>query len=163
MSPCWAAMIELPRALEVDWSGAFINDSLLSWAARGATRPQRDTNTETLVLHASAEWTREHLDLEHEQVGKLMLSACWEATQLPAEEPTSIAVHRWLYARPEKLHDALCFFDPSTNIVACGDWACDARVEGAFLSGQAAVGRVLNSLVDRTRADKNEKSRADSE
>lgn len=39
-----------------------------------------------------------------------------------------------------------CFFDAESGIAACGDWAGGPRVEGAFLSGMAAAGRILGTL-----------------
>ncbi|MEZ4444056.1 MAG: NAD(P)-binding protein [Polyangiaceae bacterium] len=38
-----------------------------------------------------------------------------------------------------------CLVSDDHAIVACGDWASGARVEGAFLSGGAAAGRVLGT------------------
>ena len=40
-------------------------------------------------------------------------------------------------------------WDADLNLAVCGDWCQGARIEGAFLSGQAAAGHILRSLATR--------------
>ncbi len=150
MQPCWAAMIALEQPLPVDWGGAFVHDSVLSWAARNSTKPGRNDSLETLVLHAQPSWTQENWDQPAAEVAKQLLNRFWLATALKPITPGLQMAHRWKYSIAETASDEGCFFDDQMNVFACGDWAKGSRVEGAFLSGMAAAGRILGSLQPKT-------------
>ena len=141
MSPCWAAMIAFAQPLDLGFDGAFVSDSPLSWVARNASKPDRPA-AETWVLHGSPEWSREHLELEPAEAGRQLLEAFREAAGHDRAQPTHLDVHRWRFAQPEPLAEP-CLFDADRRLVACGDWCDGPRVEGAFLSGCAAAGRLL--------------------
>lgn len=151
IAPCWAALIVLPKPLVVEWGGAFVNRGIVRWAARNATKPGRLSKTETLVLHADAAWTRENLERDPEWAASEMLSDFWQQTGLEAQEPLSAAGHRWRYSIPENPSTLGFLGTADGSLVACGDWACGARVEGAFLSGMAAAGRILGHLHENQR------------
>ena len=153
---CWAVMATLAEPLCVaaasDVSeaahigGAFINSGPIGWMARNGTKPGRNATVEALVLHATPEWSESHLQSEPSQVAEELMNAFWPA--IGSSQPvaaTSVAAHRWLYARPA-LQQPLpyrCLFNSDRTLIACGDWASGGRVEGAFLSGAAAVGVAL--------------------
>lgn len=144
MAPCWSVMVSFTEAVDLPIDGAFVSDSPLSWVARDGNKPGRSTDgLDTWVLHASAEWSREHLDDDDDDVIDALLSAAWEAFGRPARPPVEAIAHRWRYAiAPDALAEG-CLWDPELRIGACGDWCHGSRVEGAFLSGSAAAGRVL--------------------
>ncbi len=54
-----------------------------------------------------------------------------------------LVAHRWRYALPTEPLPEPCLFDAELAIAACGDWGRGPRVEGAYLSGCAAAGRLL--------------------
>ena len=76
------------------------------------------------------------------------LEAAARAMGLDVLHPTHIDAHRWRYALAEGSLDAGCLWDGTLRLGVCGDWCHNSRVEGAFLSGMAAAGRVLG-LPDR--------------
>jgi renalase len=59
---CWALLVQFPARIDVDYDGAFVQDSPLSWIARNSSKPGRNPDTETWILHASADWTQCHLE-----------------------------------------------------------------------------------------------------
>jgi predicted NAD/FAD-dependent oxidoreductase len=143
MRGCWAAMATFARPLGLPFDGAFVHDSLLSWVARNDSKPGREGQPESWVLHASAEWTEEHVDGEADAILPLLLDAFWHATSLRPQVPQHAASHRWRYAIPLEPLDTRCLFDSEFRAGACGDWCSGPRVEGAFLSGMAVADRVL--------------------
>jgi len=174
MLPCWAVMVAFEQPLfdpeeeqGEGFDGAFIHDSPVAWAARDGSKPGRAG--ETWVLHASAEWSASNLELDAEEAAQRLLGAFFEAIGRqphPAKTSTSTAAsavtgtaaqlpagptvdhlraHRWRYARPAEAAGSI-FWDPGLKIGAGGDWSHDARVEGAFLAGQALAGRLLGQL-----------------
>lgn len=146
MNPCWSAMVRFDETITEDWVGAFVHNSLLSWVARNGTKPGRPVG-EHLVLHAGPEWTAENWERPASEVAADMLAAFWESSGIEPRVANHLVGHRWKFAIPVDVADKRCFFDEATGIVACGDWALGPRIEGAFLSGMAAAGRMLGSLV----------------
>ena len=150
MQPCWAVMASFGRSLGEDWVGAFVHDSIVTWAARNSTKPHRPSDKEHLVIHAEDQWTIENWERDPNEVAEEVLAAFWESSALSRQKPTHLQAHRWQFAIPSDPPQERCFFDASSMIVACGDWAGGPRVEGAFLSGMAAAGRLLGNLQSKS-------------
>ncbi len=146
MQPCWAVMASFPLPLTEDWVGAFIHDSILTWAARNGTKPGRPNDAEHLVLHAHHQWTVENWELDAAEVARELLAAFWQASGIKPQTATHLQAHRWKFAIPVDPPADHCYATEAAQVVACGDWAGGPRVEGAFLSGMAAAGRVLGTL-----------------
>ncbi|QEG23709.1 FAD-dependent oxidoreductase [Mariniblastus fucicola] len=146
MNPCWAVMASFTEPIADDWVGAFVHESILTWVSRNSSKPARQKQSEDLVLHLGHEWTAENWDRDPEEVAEIALDAFWKCSAIAARSPTLLRAHRWKFAIPENPAQSRCFFDPQAGIAACGDWAGGPRVEGAFLSGMSAAGRILNSI-----------------
>lgn len=143
MEPCWSVMLGLAGPLPAEWSGAFVNGSPVRWLARNHTKPGRDAARETLVIHAEGEWSREHFEDSAEAVIDALAAEAWR--QIGIEPPTIIHrdARRWKYSNGSAEFAERFVADDARRIIACGDWAAGARVEGAFLSGLAAARAVL--------------------
>ncbi len=150
MNPCWATMVSFENPVTEQWVGAFLHGSFLSWTARNSTKPGRRNSTQPnadhLVIHASPEWTTENWQRDPTEVAKMMLAEFWRVTGATPQPCLHLQSHRWMYAIPVDPSEDRCFADDSAVVVACGDWASGSRVEGAFLSGMAAAGRILGTL-----------------
>jgi len=148
MRPCWALMTALDRPLLTDWDAAFVNQGPLGWICSQAARPGRPA-AEAWVLHATPEWSQEHLEQDPENVAEALLEA---ALSLPgvarAEREFSLA-HRWRFALAEQPQDQGCHWFDGYRLGLAGDWCAGSRVEGAYLSGAAAAGALLGSAVAR--------------
>lgn len=136
MLPCWAAMIAPENAVEsAAFDGAFINQGPLRWVARNSSKPGRDPNKETWVLHASPEWSESHWEDTRESVAADLWQNFLELLGSPATKPVVAMAHRWRYALAETVYAARYLIDAEWKLAACGDWCGGPRVEGAFLSG----------------------------
>ncbi|TWT86983.1 NAD(P)-binding protein [Neorhodopirellula pilleata] len=154
MSPCWSLMISCDGAGDLPFAGAFINDGPLSWIARNDAKPgrpsHRDPNRSDWVLHASIDWTTEHLDANQTDVCEALTLAFSNAIDRKLGTIHHRVAHRWLYANTNQPLPQSCLWDRTTMLGACGDWCGGPRVEGAFLSGAAIAGCVLRHVtVDR--------------
>ncbi len=145
-NPCWATMVSFESPVTEQWVGAFLNSSLLSWAARNSTKPGRGSQSENLVLHADPDWTSDHWEADPDQVAEEMLREFWEVSGITAQPWFHLQAHRWKYAIPINPSEKQSLIDDSKTVVVCGDWANGSRVEGAFLSGMSGVGRILTGL-----------------
>ena len=144
MEICWTVVFCLEVGLNLPYGGAFINDSELAWIACNSSKPERPNSPEVWVLHASADWSREHQNDSPDNVERELLTIFQRETgRCPAAISRSWT-HRWLYAKPTKELDTRFLFDDHTRIGACGDWCDGPRVEGAFQSGLALANHILD-------------------
>lgn len=142
MVPCWSLMAVFNEPLSLEYDGLFVEESPISWAARNNSKPGRPMQ-ETWILHGSHAWSEENLEAEKEAVMHRMLSSFFEAAGLHPVDPHILQAHRWRYALAQNQLDVGCIWNTEMRVGVCGDWCLSRRVEGAFLSGMAAAGRVL--------------------
>lgn len=146
MEPTWAVALGFATPLDTNVEGCFVQDDALDWLARERSKPRRDGNLDTWVLHATHQWSRQHLDLSKEAVTEQLLGAFAELIDCVVPAPELTLAHRWLYARPTQAHEWGALADAGLGLYACGDWCLSGRVEGAWLSGQEAARRLLEHL-----------------
>ncbi|MFC1701791.1 FAD-dependent oxidoreductase [Pseudomonadota bacterium] len=148
MRPCWAVMAVLDRPLFADWDALFVNHGPLSWVAGQAGRPGRPA-ADAWVLHGSPDWSQDHLEDGPETVRDQLLDA---ARQLPGVSQFKVLeadAHRWRYALAREPLNQGAFWFGSKRLAVAGDWCYGSKVEGAFLSGIAAAGRVMGADLTR--------------
>ncbi len=143
LQPTWALMLGFDEPLDVDFDAAFVNTGPLSWVARDSSKPGRDGHNWT--IHASSEWSAEHVELSFEEAASRLLQAFADTLEVTLPETSYARAHRWRYAQAEDAREEGCLADVDRGLLACGDWANGSRIEGAFLSGRAAAGRILGN------------------
>jgi renalase len=146
MEPTWAIALAFAQPLQTEVEGCFVHDSPLDWLARNRSKPGRDTHLDTWVLHASSQWSKQHIDLSKEAVIEQLYGAFAEIIGCSVAAPAFSLAHRWLYARPATSHQWGALADTDLGLYACGDWCSSGRVEGAWLSGQDAARKLLAHL-----------------
>ncbi|MDX2035730.1 MAG: FAD-dependent oxidoreductase [Isosphaeraceae bacterium] len=146
MTPCWAVMVAFEERFDVAWDGAFVQDSSIAWAARDSSKPGRPSRIDRWVLHASPEWSTKHLESTQEQVALDLLESLEAACDRVLPRPAMQAAHRWRFSQGADASDRRTLFDSESGLVVCGDWLAQGRIEGAFLSGNAAAGHLLREV-----------------
>ena len=146
MRPCWALMLVLDRPLLGEYDAAFVNEGPLSWLASQSSRPGRPDG-HCWVAHANPAWSARHLEAPPETVQGALLEALRE---LPGAAPFNVldcVPHRWRFALAEQPMDSGALWFKDLHLALAGDWCHGSRVEGAFLSGSAAAGRIMGSTL----------------
>ena len=92
------------------------------------------------------DWTTENWERDPDEVANTMLAEFWRVAGITPQPNDHLTAHRWKYAIPVNPSDARCLMNDSAVTLACGDWVSGSRVEGAFLSGMAAAGRIFGTL-----------------
>ncbi len=140
-APCWAVLLAYDEPLAAGFDGARISGAPLSWIARNTSKPGRGKD-EAWVLHASPDWSREHVDEDKDEIAAKLIRNFRAMSDAP--EPIFSAAHRWLYAMIEG-NDQTHFFgrDDAKKIGACGDWFIGPRVESAWVSGARLADHIL--------------------
>lgn len=166
MQPCWAVMAEFPGPVTNQWVGAFVHDSSITWVSRNSTKPGRKgqtpsnsgsgicelastrlfESTESVLIHLEPGWTRSHWETPVESVIEIANAELFRALSLEPQEPIHTSAHRWKYALVPSSEPLQQCYDREAGIAVCGDWTHGSRIEGAFLSGLSAAGRVLGSF-----------------
>lgn len=139
MRGSWSVMLRFAAPVTLPWDGAFINAGPLRWVARDSSKPGR-TGQETWLLHASPEWSEQHLEDDARAVTSDLVAA-FEALGGPT--PLATTAHRWRYADTEPALTIGSWWDASLRLGMCGDWLNGGKVEGAWLSGRAVAQQVL--------------------
>jgi hypothetical protein len=140
-APMWAAMLDIGDDDAVAFDGLFIKQGPVAWAARNHAKPGRLGRT--WVAHATADWTRAHLEIPAESAADQLADALAGLLGLSTDRVTPLGAHRWLYSLVEQPLDSGALWAPEMQLAVCGDWCQGARIEGAYLSGIAAAGRLL--------------------
>jgi len=145
VSPVWSLLVSLSqrptRLNRIDWLEE--GHPVLQRIVRDSSKPQR--RGENWVVQATENWSRARLDLDPAQVSEILLSAFAEIAGEPLH-PLHIRVHRWLYARALPGRGELALWDRQSGIGACGDWLCGGGVEGAWISANELVARMLGTV-----------------
>ena len=152
----WTLLAASPQFSRVDWVEARYDTGLISQISRCQTRPgYAGPAGEQLAVTATAAWSADNRDTAPEQTGKQLLAAIQADPAFRGIEQWTWKAHHWRYAQPGTGHDGQLATElwrqSELGIQCCGDWtATDGRascaVESAWLSGQAAAGRILNQL-----------------
>jgi photolyase PhrII len=148
MRPCWALMAVLDRPLLEQWDAAFVNEGALAWVCGQASKPGRPRGA-AWVLHATPEWSEAHLELEAGEAAERLLEAARELPGVEGFQVEHSAAHRWRYALAREPLDQQALWFGKQRLALAGDWCAGSRVEGAFLSGTAAAGRIMGSRFAR--------------
>lgn len=144
MTPCFAALLTVPRRPAWAWDAAFVHDdAMIAWVARNTSKPQRG-DVECWVLHATTAWSVAHLETDPDALVP-HFAAAWSRLLPEPVAPASIAVHRWRFARPAEgvTSGEDAHFEAALGLGVAGDWCVGGRIEGAVLSGESLADRVL--------------------
>jgi predicted NAD/FAD-dependent oxidoreductase len=148
MAPCWTAMMSFDAPLDAGAEVRRWTSGPLSWAACDSSKPGRPGGPQCWVVHASRDWSREHLEADAEEVAQALLREFSVAAGISPLVPSSLRAHRWRHAFVEQPLGSACIVDEESAVGACGDWCVAPRVEAAFVSGRA-LARSLLSIVGR--------------
>ena len=141
-APCWSLLLAPddgpPEALIEP------RDGPIRLIARTATKPGRPAGG-GLVVHATPEWSRAHLEESREAVADALTRALGDHLGAPLH-PAYASAHRWRYAQVEDALGRACLYDPGLRLGAAGDWCLGPRIEAAHDSGLALAEAIRADL-----------------
>jgi len=133
MSPCFALMLAYKDLPPLPFDAAKVKDSPLEWIMLNSSKPGRAA-APTLVIQTSNSWAEQNIERTKEELIKEILSELSQLLPIVLPHPKLISLQRWRYSRVETPLKQDYLIDPLTRLAACGDWAVEGRVEGAFIS-----------------------------
>ena len=150
-APCLAAMVAFAERPTVEWCAANVENGTLGYVAEDNARPghQQPLGPSRWILHASTNWSREHIEEDPEVFAPLMLEAFG---QLPGvegvDQPVHLRGHRWRFALVEKTTtDSTPQVEGTPPVAIAGDWCEGPRVEAAWCSGVRAASAIRKALM----------------
>jgi len=147
MAPCLTLMAAFEPDEPRPFKSRLSDTDALSWIAQDSTKPGRSSSVTTWVAQASSEWSRAHLEEKPETIAPRMLSLLAETIGARANGAICAVAHRWRYARVVKPLGQPFLRAKDGLLWVGGDWCLGARVEAAWLSGDA-IGRDLLKTIE---------------
>ncbi len=138
MHACLAVLLASDTALPFDAVFGAHDDGALSWAANNLSKLSANPATGLWTVHAKPQFSAAVSDPA--EAAQHMRTAFAAVCQLDPKDFQSVHHHLWRYARPVQTQ---VHHTPATllacNLALAGDWMHGGRIEGAWLSGQAAA------------------------
>jgi len=138
MQPTWALMAGFETTFDPGFDAAFDNEGPLSWLACNSSKQGRGAAC-AWVAHARADWSRQHLERDPDEVAETLYAALSRRLDCGHPRSSVLKAHRWRYAQCEENVQSGCLWQPEQTLAVAGDWAAGNRIEGAWTSGQAAA------------------------
>lgn len=146
--PCWSVVAAWPMPLPLRGDALAGNgaEDVLGSARRDA----RTRQGSRWVLHASAYWSANNLDVRPIDVVQRLLDAFGRAIGVRLARPSHAQAHLWRQARVAQPLAEPCGWDAGLRLGACGDAWCGTHgadgAERAWTSGRALAGHIAESL-----------------
>ena len=146
MAPCWSAMMIFDTPIDAGGEAIRWTRGPLTWAACDSSKPGREAQPQSWVVHAASQWSREHLEADARDMARLLLREFAQAIGRELPPPSHLEAHRWRHALVEQPLGLPCLVDEEIAAGACGDWCIAPRVEAAFESGRTLAQSILSRV-----------------
>ncbi len=146
MMPAWAVMVHFEQQTLPDQDVYSDMSEVLRWIARNSSKPGRTVKGETIVIHASPNWSRETVDEDPEVVAHELLAEVTRHLGLPAVAPQQMTARLWQHGLVEQSLGDSFIYSTHYKVGTAGDWCLGRLAEHAFESGQGLGRAIVNSL-----------------
>ena len=129
---------------------AKILNSPLEWVAVNSTKPGRNHNLTTLVVHSSNSWAEAHVDDDLEKTKYFLRNELQQILKFDISNPEYFSLHRWRYALLDKSHDDKMknepYYDKVLQLASVGDWCSRSRIEDTWLNAHDLALQIVGNL-----------------
>lgn len=153
MQPCWTLMGVAEAPAAAPWDVARPDHAVIELLSRNERRPGREAQPDEAhwVVHARADWSREHLEQAGDWVQCRLQDAVAECLGEPVRWRHAV-VHRWRYAQvglPLAAPGDSFWWNAASGLGVCGDFLGGLGAEGAWQSGAALADAMLGNAAAR--------------
>ncbi len=138
MLPTFAAMLGFEGEIlhSHDWDVAYFQNCAIDFLIANHQKPGRKAHS-SLVVFTDHSWAKQNIDRDKDEIGRVIIAELEDVFQKNLH-PSTMQVHRWLYAKANLPGVEGGFFaDWENYLISCGDWCFGTGVESAFASGLA--------------------------
>lgn len=144
MRGCYSLMIGFNRPWDKQWIAAKVRNNPIEWIIINSTKPQRNKDVTSILVHSSNHWADEHSDCDMQEAQKLLVEQFMALTAIDVADADYLSTHRWKYAVIEDREEDMCFYlDAVQGIAATSDWASGSRIEEVWLSAKRLAEHIL--------------------
>jgi hypothetical protein len=139
MQGCYVLMLGCNDTFVLpSWCGASIQNPMIQWISCNSSKPGRAPES-TLVVLSNNQWAEDQINTDLQLVQSQLWTAAAQILDLSSHQIDYMSVHHWRYANCIKPLQAFELLDRKNCLALCGDWTQGAKVEAAYLSGQAVA------------------------
>lgn len=142
MDPCWTLMLALAEGAKAPAPRRSDPADPIAWLALDSDKPARP-DAGCYVAQASADWSRAHLELDRDEIARLLLPMVARHLETELEDLRYLAAHRWRYARASRPLGQAFVSNEGNTLFIGGDWCLGDKVEDAWASGTAIAQAVI--------------------
>lgn len=135
MSPCFVLMLGFKALPKLHFDAAKVKRSPIEWIMLNSSKAGRGAAS-ALVVQTSNDWAKENLERPQKEVIAILLAELGQLLPGSLPDHDVISLQCWRYSRVEKPMAQDYLLDAEARLAACGDWAVEGRVEGAFTSAE---------------------------
>lgn len=118
----WVNAIALSEPVDIPYDWLEGHHTILEKAVRESHKPERSSDNEIWILHATPEWSQRHMDSDPAWIADQLQDAFTGITGQSARSELN-RCHRWLYSTNQSLNmDQYSLYAPDQGISVCGDW-----------------------------------------
>ncbi len=147
---CYSLMFGFRKKWEHSWMAANILNSPLEWIAVNSTKPGRNHNLTTLVVHSSNKWAEAHVEDDLEKTEYFLRDELQQILKFDISDPEYFSLHRWRYALLDKPNSDKIkneyYYDEVLQLASVGDWCSRSRIEDAWLNSHELGLRIVGNL-----------------
>ena len=141
MAPCLAVAARYEQT-KYSWRGIQApTDPTVSWIGNDTSkRPDLHPDATVLVVHASPDFSAAYYDADENVIVRHLLEHAGHLAKANLSAPQSWFLQRWRYALGAQTNgDPARLISGTPSLVLAGDAIAGGKIEGAWLSGEAAA------------------------
>ncbi len=145
MQPCYALMLGFNKKWDRDWIFAKVRNNPIKLIAINSSKPARNNEATSLVIHTRDAWTKENLERDQKEVEEILCQNFSQLTKIDYQEAAYKSLHRWRYALVDETKNET-FFDAQNKLAATSDWSTNSRVEDVWIAAMNLAKLVKSNL-----------------
>ena len=146
MAPVWALMARIEEQVLPDQDVYSDMSQVIRWISRNNSKPGRFSRGDSIVVHASPGWSREHEDAEPDAVAEELWGEVSRLLELPAVRPAQRVAHLWRQGLVDAHLGVSFLFEREHMVGVTGDWCLGRLGEHAFESGALLGAEITAAL-----------------
>ena len=145
MQPCYALMLGFNQKWDRDWIFAKVRNNPIKLIAVNSSKPARNSDATSLVIHSRDAWTKENLERDQKEVEEILCQNFTSLTKINYQDAAYKSLHRWRYALVDETKNE-SFFDTENKLAATSDWTTNSRIEDVWLAAMNLAKLVKSSF-----------------
>ena len=145
MRSCFTLMLGYKKTKTFNFDTALFLNEDIQWASVKNTY-QETQRFYNLLINSSYSFAEKNINSCKDLILNYLLKKTSDILNIELDDYEHKAIHLWKYAMAEKKNNFGSFIDDNLQIIVCGDWCMNGRVEGAFSECYNAVSKFLKYI-----------------